>query len=438
MNIWKITYFKRKRPFYSNFIAKTLPFFFLTPLRAGVILITPLFIWLVKKIATIKLNKATSLLIFLLLFSALYGELNETNELANALLALFIEIPIVYLFFAEHIKIDNYNYSFFIRSCTWILLIIDLLGFYTFFYYNIRGEDSFGIPYGQHFTSVHGLSLLNAIMFIYYIFNNLFKKTWINKLFATFFFISFVMCFYGLGLLCLGAVLGVYSLTYFNLKKIIGFTLVIGIAGYLVFNTNRNNLAYVEKKIDDTYNYDVLYEAPRKIQFAAKAYDRFCTSPVTDNLFGFGPGSYNGRIAFLLNIDANNPFTDLFGRHMPVYHQSDVWTFWSKTWVSINKYNDGTINKPNSSLVSIIMENGVLFAFLFLFLWVRMMFVLFTKRENSMYTSLFLIHAFMFLNFVTEQWLETSEFLFFVIFSGVNMALLNSNRIEIKSITKNE
>ena len=410
----------------NNLKSKLLPVIFLTPLRAGVILITPLFTWLVSRICTVRSNNGIHWLLVFILFSGLYGILNESNNWANVILAISIEIPVFYLLFADYVKIKEQNYVCFIKASTWVLGIIDLLGFYTFFFYHIKGEDSFGIPYGSHFTSVHGMSLMNAIMFFYYSFNNIYKREWINKIIAGYFFICFVMCFYGLGTLCMGAVLGVYGLSNFKFKKIIGFSLIILIAGYIVLRSNSNNVSYMESKVTQSYSYNNLNEAPRKIRFVARAYDRFCKSPITDNLFGFGPGSYNGRVAFLLNDDAKNPFTEIFGTQMPQFHVADVYIYWSKRWVSMSKYNDGTINKPNSSLVSIIMENGMLFAALFLFLWGRMMFCFFVNRSNKIYMSLFLINLFFFLNFVTEQWLETSEFLFFAVFSGINVAFARS------------
>lgn len=437
MDIKKESFLDWSVPAFSNFKVKIIPLIFFTPVRAAVIAVAPIFIWLVRRFVRIELNRSTQLLLSFLVLSAIYGILNDTNDISNALLGLFIEVPIVYLFFTDYTKIEDNDYTGFIKGCTWVLVVIDLLGFYTFFFYHVRGEDSFGIPYGQHFTSVHGLSLMNVIMFIFYTFNNFYRQFLTNKLLAAFFFISFVMCFYGLGVVCLGIALGIYALTYLNLKKIIGLGIFVAIAAYVVMNTNSQNVTYVENKIQDSYSYDYLQDAPRKVQFAAKAYDRFGELPPLDYVFGLGPGAYNGRIAFLLNNDATNPFTEVAGYHMPIYHETDVWPYWNSSFVSMIKYTDGTINKPHSSVISVIMENGVPFALLFFFLWGRRMFRLFINRSQGVYTSMFLIHLFFFFNFITEQWFETSEFLFFAIFSGVNLAysrnLINDEKTIITS-----
>lgn len=177
------------------------------------------------------------------------------------------------------------------------------------------------------------------------------------------------------------------------------------------------------------------YDAPRKIKFVRTAINRYSNSSIIEKIMGYGPGAYNGRVASLLGEDSKNPFTQYLGSSMPKYYKSDVYCYWNKFFVSVSKYNDGTINKPHSSLISIFMENGTIFGLLFIGLWVKRLFFLCKRRNEAIFGHLFFVNLFFFFNFITEQWFETSEFLFFVIYCSLTMAY--KNRRNYSNLVKN-
>lgn len=400
-----------------------IPLLFLTPVRAVVILITPYFAYWMKKNVKFKLSNVTKLLFTLFVVSSVCGLFGDTDTWQNVLVACLIQLPIIYLFSCKYIDVSKRLYRVFILYSTFFLVLVDIGGFFAFILYHVRGEDSFGLLYGRHFTSVHGLSLLNALFFFFFFLNNFFKKDMYNRGLSAFFLVSFIMCFYGLGLVSFVFTLGLFFILNVNPKKFILGAFLVFLSLFFIIKFNESNLNYVERKINEfeigiTRNYD----APRKVQFVRTAIKRYSESSIIEKMMGFGPGAYNGRVASLLGEDSDNPFTQYLGSSMPKYYRSDVYRYWNKSFVSVSNFNDGTINKPHSSLISIFMENGTLFGILFIGLWIKRLFFLGEKRSDSLYGHLFLVNLFFLFNFITEQWFETSEFLFFVIYNSLTIA----------------
>ena len=82
------------------------------------------------------------------------------------------------------------------------LILIDLLG--LFFWIN-GGVDEYGMAYGRHYEYVHGLSMINTYVFLWFLMKYLFTKQLSLKEWIVFGYISFsiIACSYGLGYICL-------------------------------------------------------------------------------------------------------------------------------------------------------------------------------------------------------------------------------------------
>lgn len=400
-----------------------IPLLLLTPLRAVVILIMPFFLNLTKRHGTIRKGRLTMWLLILFFFSSVIGLVNGTNCVQNTLLSWYIVVPIIIIFTSSINNISEKNYGYFISATTIIVGIIDFIGYFTYAYY--RTEDEFGIPYGHHFNNVHGLSILNAILFFFF-FTKYMREKHNRDLFLMLYFIaSFIMCFYGVGLVILLITMTMYFIPKLKLKMVLSFSVIATMGFLLIWYANRSNIEYIGTQLG--HFEENSEQSPRKIQFLYTYLDRISESSPVEKTFGFGPGSYNGRIAFLLNEEASNPFTKILGNTMPKFHEKDVFPYWNKISYDNSLYRGGTANKPNSSLVSICAEDGFVFAFLFFGYWIiRIKRAYKNADRHYLYSFLYLTHLFLLLNCISEQWLETSEFLFYAILCGLTDSILKS------------
>lgn len=397
----------------------------LTPLRAIGIVILPFLAHYLCKKYHIVFTINSWILIFFLLVSSFFGLLQGTTLFTNVLLSLWIYLPILFLYSSRY---ENSCKSL-LENLMWlssrILLLIDSFGFVTYFYN--RNDDEFGVPYGTHFNKAHGLALLNAFLVFYYL--SLLIKRKANKqdkFFLFFFLISFIMCFNGLSLVLLSVVLISYILFKVRIKQILMGIAFSSIIFLYIYYVNSDNINYVVSCVSIVYNNDDVVK-PRKVEMFQKAYKRVKTQDFLSLLFGNGPGSYNGRVAFMLNAESNNVFTDFLGHSMPILHKKEVFELWNEDIYTLpNK--DGTINRPHISLVSLIIENGLLFTFLFLYYWVMQIRRGF-KLQNKDPLALFYYFSllFMLLCVCFEQWIESTEFIFFLIIIGLTKPLINNN-----------
>lgn len=400
-----------------------IPLLLLTPLRALVILITPYFFNLAKYYGSIRRGQLTLWLLILLFFSSVIGLANDTNCLQNTLLSWYIVVPIIIIFTSSINNVSEKKYGYFISAMTLIVGIIDFMGYFTYAYY--RTEDEFGIPYGHHFNNVHGLSILNAIIFFFYFTKYMRMKQKRDLYLMLFFIASFIMCFYGVGLMILLITMVLYFIPKMKLKMVLSFSVIAAMGFTLIWYANRQNIEYISTQLSHFETSSD--QAPRKIQFVNTYLERVSKSDPIELILGFGPGSYNGRIAFLLNEEASNPFTKILGNTMPKFHEKDVFPYWNKVSYDNSLYRGGTANKPNSSLVSICAEDGFAFAFLFFGYWIiRIKRAYKCADRHYLYSFLYLAHLFVLLNCISEQWLETSEFLFYTILCGLTDSILKS------------
>lgn len=357
---------------------------------------------------------------FVIVVSSIFSLSNGSNRLPNILVYLYIVLPVLVIYFSNSNTFQNKNNlakikRIFIKASTYILVATDIAGFFTFFFMKRRvPDDSFIGLYGTHFNSVHGLSVVNSILFIYYFsildLNSLFNR---KSFFAFFFFVSTMFCFYGLGTVCLAGAFMLYIVFHTKLLKKLKILLFISFGIIVLIPVYKENMGYI---VNNILKFSAVKSSPpRKILVFLDYYQRLGQEPYL--LFsGMGPGAYNSRIAFLLNNDSSNPFTSVLGKQMPYYHEKGPFELWNKKTTSFEKFQDGTRNKPFSSFLSILSENGILFFIFFVaYFKQRYMYSNNTKDRNNR-TFLIISGYFMAFSLISEMWLETSEFLFYIVF----------------------
>lgn len=267
------------------------------------------------------------------------------------------------------------------------MALIDILG--AFFYFVVfKGGDEFGYAYGVHFQYVSGLAMMNAVMILYYALYILESKERISKntyLWLLFFIISFVFCFFGLGLLCLALAFGFYFCSKVSLKKIIYGFIAISVFVVLLFKSGTEIIEYnnrnIELAVDAIRNPRLYAYDARKVLMFSNYIDMIEDEPLLF-LTGTGAGGFNSRVSFLLNRDSNNEFTKIFGHHMPYYHSKNIYPLWNNKIVSFDEHTDGTRNKPFSSLLAILAEGGIIVFFLYISLWIRVL-IIFLERGKK-------------------------------------------------------
>ena len=399
---------------YKTFFVCILPILLLTPLRAAVIVIMPYLVILIAKWGKLSVSPIFYIWLYLMILSSCYGLIVATTEWANVLLSFWIIVPIMFLFYSHPRRVfSNMYIDNIIRNFTYVMAFIDIIGFICYLWYPM--DDQYNIPYGTHFNGTHGIGLLNTFFCFYYMFLSPIKSISKYSLFwALFFFINFILCFYGSGVLALGGTMILFLIFNFKIKNILIALLLIAITVGVIAYSNPGNITNLSSKYE---KYIIEAEVlPRKIIMYYNYINHVNTYPVSSIFVGVGPGGYNSRIAWLINNDSNNLFTKLLGHHMPVFHTSDTYPLWNKELYTI-PFMDGSANKPFSSLVAIASEYGLISFLLFVFYCISRIVKSYRNMKNSsLYMGLFFMHVYMFISLLSDTWLESSEFLFYILF----------------------
>lgn len=391
--------------------------FFCTPLRAIIIALSPIIPKLSKVFFYSKLNKEISILFIISLISSIVGLLRGSVDLANVILFTWVCFPIFYILFCDIEKKRTFiSWEKLFKYLRLFLIAIDIIGFVCRFLI-FKTVDDFGKAYGEHFKGVSGLCVLNAFVMLYYL-SFILKGDYSKKTISYFIFFlcSFIFCFSGLTLITLIIVLFIYLLSNLKLSgNILKIIIVLIIGGFIFTHTATEILKYNTRNIELFLNNADAQDNARKRVMYANFFNHMSEN-TTLLLTGVGPGGYNSRICFLLNDDSNNIFTSILGNHMPQYHKADIYPLWNNDIVSFDKYTDGARNKPFSSLVGICAEVGIIFFIFFTVFWLKKI-IYFRKKAkyDTDYLYLFLLNSFMYLLLATEYWLESSEFILFLL-----------------------
>lgn len=420
----------------------------LTFLRAFVIplyIVFPLFLFMV---IPYRIPAKVWLLFFFSIFIVILFYLQNKNLLGNYLLSLYVVFVSLFTFFSSPLRDFSAErgkaiFAFFIRTVTFVMLVNNFLGLVQYIIHpvyplTLMRDDSFIGLYGTHGIGSHGMSLINGLLFLYYFFryNQTKSKNTLTLLLV--FLISFVMGFYGMGLMVMIISLVIY---YFFIRRNVVLTVAacfaiifVGAAVYLVapktFLYTVENVEKFTSAAEDIEKKGMANKdnIPRKVFIYYYYYKNY----VRNNnrfLFGTGPGTFNSRISFLLNGDysSGNPFEKVFGVQKPHYASRYAYPLWKKQVVqNVNKFHDGTRNQPFSSVISLLAEYGaVFFIVLVIFSWTKGKKVLARLKQLALkgcweakVLKEFLLISFVFvgINLFVDNLLEFTEMMFFIVF----------------------
>lgn len=348
------------------------------------------------------------------------SQMTERFYFSNLLLSYTFILPMVALLFAK--PDDDFKerrtelLKTLLKTVTSVMIFNNLLGYIQFF--TNPYDDAFIGIYGRHSIGMHGLALMNGLLFLYYFGKA--KNLKISKAdlgFAIFFGLSFVMAFYGMGLLMLVSTVALYFLL---VKKQFSFLLalpfVAGLLGLVMwfvapdtlkYNLNNIRLGVEALTVKDVENTDT----PRKIWM----FFRFGNQIQKDAamaVWGTGPGTYNSRASFLLNGDysPNSVLERVLGVCTPELALKQAYPLWDSKILS-NPYQDGTRNMPFTNFISIWSEYGV-FCLSIVFLGLFSLLVL-GKKINP---ASCLICIYLIINLFVDNYLELNEGLFTLMF----------------------
>jgi len=343
----------------------------LTYLRAAIFLVYPL-LPLVAGAYGLRLSRFTAALGLSAALATLLAVLNEEHLLtANLLLSLLLVGPVLLILFAEPVvtgasSASDKHVATFFRSLLTIQVVNNLIGIAQFIAW--RYDDAFVGVYGRHGQSVHGLGVINAILFIYLYARWRHARTAFNLAAALFFGLSAVMAFFGLALVTLVGALAVFHWRWLlHPVRMVGLLLVVGVIVGMLYATSKKTLDY------NVRNVTILYEAvadsdvdvvPRKLRLFLNYSAVYRRDPIR-LLFGTGPGTFNSRASFLLNGDYSegNIFERALGVSTSNVARRYAHPLWS-TYLVSKPFQDGTLNQPFSSLIALLSEYGLVFTLL--------------------------------------------------------------------------
>lgn len=344
------------------------------------------------------------------------SQMTERFYFSNLLLSYTFILPMVALLFAK--PDDDFKerrtelLKTLLKTVTSVMIFNNLLGYIQFF--TNPYDDAFIGIYGRHSIGMHGLALMNGLLFLYYFGKA--KNLKISKPdlgFAIFFGLSFVMAFYGMGLLMLVSTVALYFLL---VKKQFSFLLalpfVAGLLGLVMwfvapdtlkYNLNNIRLGVEALTVKDVENTDT----PRKIWM----FFRFGNQIKKDAamaVWGTGPGTYNSRASFLLNGDyaPNNPLERVFGISTPELASRQAYPLWD-TKILSGPYQDGTRNMPFINLISFWAEYGI-------FCWLIFFgaFFAFSYQLGKVNPAFVAIAIYCLINIIFDSFLEMNEGVF--------------------------
>lgn len=399
-------------------------FLLLTPIRSIAIMVSPLFVYGIYCLHHFKMQRGTGWLFALWGGTSLIGILNETTNWQNVLASAIIFLPMLYLFFIKPqrgLSQFTVNFSLLQRMMLYILIPINILGGICWVKSGMLG-DAWGIPYGSHYETVHGLAMIN-IYVLFYLGLQLFHGKRDLKTIAlfTFFLVSLFGCQYGLGMICLFVSVLAYLLISGRFKTVALALIITMLGSWLLtldaFKYEQANIMKAKSNSNDA----------RKIEMFTDFFNNVSHN-ITLCVAGTGAGGYNSRSALILSPDFTNPLKNILGTSTPPYFKKYIYKLWNKKIVSQSSFTDGTRNKPYSSMVALWAEHGMFFFVLFCSLLYKNYKDLtkYKKKQEFLYQYILLLDLFMIVSLVSHLWLETSEFMVYALMRFVCLAKMTN------------
>ncbi len=341
-----------------------------TFLRVSLLVLSPLIVFFL--IYDLKFNIRTSLinLLFVIAISYIISLFNGGYFKYN-LLSFFYVIPFLFLLFTKPQKKDLFPnlFDFFILVLTFITFISNIIGFIQ--YINFPNDDSFAGLYGRFTVTQNGLSIINALLFYYYLKKYFISNNLFHFVLSFIFGLSFIMGFYGGGVMAVIATFFIQSLEMKPsriLQTVILSLLVILVVGSSIYLVRPQTLRY-NLNIINRFSGKTNEPAPRKLLSYRNYYIAYKEN-TRDLLFGSGPGTFNSRSAFVIGSpDYFKPAASLKSSVQPYYFKNFAYTLWNAN--NTGKWKDGFMNQPFSSLLAFLGEYGLIFTSLFFIYYIR-------------------------------------------------------------------
>ncbi|MCR5077907.1 MAG: hypothetical protein K6A82_07725 [Prevotella sp.] len=403
---------------------------FLTPVRAALILLLPVLLFVTDRYIPLSYDKFVARAFFsVFIVSGIYNMIAGNTGTPYYLLSFWLVAPTVLLMFAHPKRhIPQISLDDFMGKTVWVLYAVDLIGLY--YRFNGGGQDEFGAGYGHHYEYVHGLAMINLLYALYFLTNFLRKKkTWGSFLQLATTITAFVLCSYGLGYIILFVSLIVWLLVRRRFKYVFLIAMLVAGGAFLLsldsFEYERENIYDARNNQDD---------ARKMIMFQETWH--VASESLSIPLIGTGPGSYNSR-ALMLVISKNSPLYGLFAGQYPPYYYKYIYPLWNDRFVSQESYTDGTRNQPFSSAVALIVEYGLVIFMVIACFWIRQI-IKYNRegRDDATAEYLTMINILMLVACCLHEWAICTEFFYFLIICTIGKNTLMVNKENAHEIQK--
>ena len=297
------------------------------------------------------------------------------------IVSFYYYLPFLLLLLANpHPEKEHPNFfKLLMNALTAIVIINDIPGIIQYWMY--PNDDSFVGIYGIFTVSQNGLSLLNAILFFYYLAKYQDNKIHINLVLLLFFLVCCVLGFYGAGQMVLIVSI---ILTFLKIKgknilqlvavSIVALSIMVVLMKLISPNTLDYNINIIRLFLDPSAP-----GAPRKLT-AFQNYFISYPSHFDDFLFGSGPGTFNSRSAFMVGSPTYFNFDFIKSATQPFYFKNYAYPLWN--YSNTGPY-DGFMNQPFSSILTLLGEYGLIFTSLIL-LVISHRFIYYSRMDSKL------------------------------------------------------
>ena len=393
-----------------------------TFLRKYLVILSPIVLIVIAYLFRLKLTKNILLIISLTIIFSVISFFQNGFFAANFIISLLLFLlPIIVLL--SRAKNQFFELEDWFSLSSKVLLFVNFSALINFLFVLISGQglldDGFNGLYGRSGLSMHTLALVNFIYTSYFFVQKNFKT-------GIIFFLSAILCFYGLGTLIF--IFTVLIVLILNLNKryfkylivspvliIIVFSLLVKIKPTAIHYLNENidravhSFTKYNNKFDnemDRVERFLTTKTPRKI-LAFRSYFEKITNSKSNILLGIGPGTYNSRTSFLLNGEyTKNPIFKKISSEPPLAVKY-IYPLWNSKITY--QYNDGTRNEPFSSFLSVLSEYGLIITLMLIYLLFKL-YQRVSKVDNRNKFFIQFIFLFFALNLMLENYVEYPEF----------------------------